>query len=98
MAGRNADVNDRIITHHLLEAFRTYLADAEKSAATIAKYMRDVRGFAQYIEQKTVSRQGVLDYKAQLAQHYAITSANSMLASLNAFFRFAGWMDLCETV
>jgi len=88
-------VNDRIITHHLLEAFRTYLADAEKSAATIAKYMRDVRGFAQYIEQKTVSRQGVLDYKAQLAQHYAITSANSMLASLNAFFRFAGWMDLC---
>lgn len=88
-------MKDRTITRNILEAFQTYLLEAEKSAATIAKYMRDVRRFGGCTAQKALSRQSVLDYKAQLAQEYAITSANSMLASLNAFFRFAGWLDLC---
>ena len=30
-----------------------------------------------------------------LEQNYAIRSANSMLAALNAFLRFVGWNDLC---
>ena len=37
----------------------------------------------------------VIAYKAALLGRYAVTSANSMLASLNAFFRFAGRVELC---
>jgi len=36
-----------------------------------------------------------MDYKSELIKSYAIRSANSMLASLNSFLRFAGWCSFC---
>lgn len=40
-------------------------------------------------------RETVLAYKAQLGETMALSSANSMLASLNAYLRFIGREDLC---
>ena len=37
----------------------------------------------------------MLAYKAQLGSTYAVSGANSMLAAINAFFRFCGWHELC---
>ena len=37
----------------------------------------------------------VMEYKAELGNRYAMTSANSMLAALNAFLRYLGWSDSC---
>ena len=37
----------------------------------------------------------ILNYKELLGRKYAVRSANSMLAALNAFLRFAGRHDLC---
>jgi len=88
-------MNDRTITRCLLEAFQTHLIEAERSAATIEKYMRDVQHFVNQAAHLPLTKQTMMDYKAHLAQEYAITSANSMLASLNAFFHFTGWVDLC---
>lgn len=79
----------------MLPAFRTALTDAEKSPATIEKYLRDVRRFAAFLRGRPLTRQLVLAYKAAIAEEYAVASANSMLASLNAFFRFAGRVELC---
>lgn len=79
----------------MLPAFRTALTDAEKSPATIEKYLRDVRRFAAFLRGRPLTRQLVLDYKADIAEEYAVASANSMLASLGAFFRFAGCPELC---
>ena len=88
-------MNEPIITSSIMENFRLHLVDNEKSPATIEKYLRDVRRFAARIKGQALNRQAVLAYKAALAAEYAVTSANSMLASLNAFLRFAGWGDLC---
>ena len=79
----------------LLPAFRAWLAEGEKSPATIEKYLRDVRRFARFAGDAPLTRQLVLDYKAALAGEYAVASANSMLASLGAFFRFMGRPELC---
>ncbi|MBO5897943.1 MAG: tyrosine-type recombinase/integrase [Clostridia bacterium] len=79
----------------MLQAFELALLDEERSAATVEKYMRDVRGFAAYVQNDTVDRQGVLNYKSELGKRYAVSSANSMLAAINRFFRFCGWHDLC---
>ena len=87
-------MNERTITVSVLERFRIYLIENEKSTATIEKYLRDVRRFASRVT-GPILKQTVIDYKAQLGQEYATASANSMLASLNSFFRFAGWLDLC---
>ena len=85
----------RCITDGMLTSFRAYLEEHEKSPATIEKYLRDVRKFAGFVHGKEVEKYQTVAYKAELLSHYAVVSANSMLASINAFFRFAGWLDLC---
>lgn len=88
-------MNDRIITASVLERFRMYLIENEKSPATIEKYLRDVRHFSSRVTGQPIIKPTVMEYKAHLGSAYATASANSMLASLNALFRFMGWMDLC---
>lgn len=78
-----------------LRGFEVYLRENEKSGATLEKYMRDIRRFAVFVRGGAVDKAAVMEYKAELAKTYALTSANSMLAALNAFFRYAGWFDCC---
>lgn len=85
----------RIITNQTIKSFEKYLLENEKAPATIDKYMRDIRCFAEYAAEHALDKTLVLDYKGMLEQNYAIRSANSMLAALNAFLRFVGWNDLC---
>lgn len=85
----------KTITTEQLVAFRIYLAEDEKSCATIEKYMRDLRHFIQYAKNRPIDKSLVMEYKANLGQNYAIRSANSMLAALNAYFRFAESPELC---
>lgn len=65
------------------------------SEATLAKYMHDVLCFAKFANGQQVNKSLTLAYKAELEQKYAIASANSMIAALNAFLRFVGWLDCC---
>lgn len=85
-----------------VQAFAAYLRECEKSAATVEKYVRDVRAFCAFVQGKEgdgreemLDKQTVLAYKAYLGEHYAAASANSMLAALNAFLRFCGRGELC---
>lgn len=86
---------ERKITEELLKGFKGFMIEDEKSKATIEKYLRDLMVFAQYAEGRSVDRSLVLNYKSELAQNYALTSVNSMIAALNALFRFADWLDCC---
>ncbi len=85
----------RKITSMLLADFETSLYSDEKSTNTTEKYMRDVRVFAKFAEDRSIDKSLVLKYKAALEKTYALTSANSMLAAINSFFKFMGWIDLC---
>ena len=67
----------------------------EKSDATIEKYLRDIRTFNTFIGGSAVNKEAVLAYKSFLEKRYAVTSANSMLASLNSLLRYAGWQACC---
>ena len=81
------------ITTKDIAGFREHLILEERSAATIQKYIRDIKAFAKYAE-GAVTRETVIAYKKRLQEHYAVRSVNSMLASLNSFFAFLGWHDL----
>ncbi len=78
-----------------IQEFASYLKDEERSRATIEKYMRDVKCFAAFVDTAVLSKQTVLEYKHKLGASYAVSSANSMIAAVNAFLRFCGWHDLC---
>lgn len=82
------------LNEKLLTEFKEHLYAEERSAATIEKYLRDIRFFYGFMHEKALTRCAVLEYKAYLSQTYAISSVNSMLAALNVFFRFYGWVDL----
>ena len=84
---------ERKITRELLKDFEKNMFEDEKSNATIEKYLRDLHCFVNFANDRELDKTLVLEYKAELARAYALTSANSMLAALNAFLRFAGWLD-----
>lgn len=88
-------MKNRFVNQRVLEAFRRALMDQERSAATIEKYMRDVRRFARFVGKRPLVKQIVLAYKGKLAGRYTAASANSMLAAVNALLRYLGWHDLC---
>ena len=85
----------RIIDSLAINAFERYLIENEKAEATIEKYMRDIRRFASYAGERVLDKATLLEYKGNLEESYAIRSANSMLAAVNALLRFLGWFDLC---
>ncbi len=85
----------RILRSKKIKEFEMYLKNEERSAATVDKYMHDVRFFASFVSDSEIQKQTVLEYKKRLGEAYAVASANSMLAALNSFFRFCGWQDMC---
>lgn len=85
----------RIITNSMIGNFESYLRSDEKSDNTIEKYIRDVRAFTVFTEAREISKAVVMEFKASLVENYEITSANSMIAAVNAFLRFMGWVDCC---
>lgn len=85
----------RIITNSMIGDFESYLRSDEKSENTIEKYLRDVRTFSGFATTLEISKAVVMEFKASLVENYEITSANSMIAAVNAFLRFMGWVDCC---
>ncbi len=73
----------------MLEKFKRYLADSEKSAATVEKYVRDAGEFLKFTHGKT-SREEVISYKEHISKKYKQKSVNSMLSSVNCFLLFIG--------
>ncbi len=85
----------RFITSKMITDFEVELKNNEKSNNTIEKYLRDVRCFTKFANDRYIDKALALEYKAQLEKEYALASANSMLAAINSFFKFVGWYDCC---
>lgn len=88
-------MEQRKITKQMIAKFEIELRNDEKSELTVEKYLRDVRRFIAFSSGQQIDKSLVLAYKVELEKNYAVASANSMIASINAFFRFSGWLDLC---
>ena len=87
-------MQSRRITEYDIQNFLMYLQEEEKSTNTIEKYLRDVRAFARYTGEKSITKETVIAYKNELIKkQYAVRSVNSMLASINSLFLFLGWVE-----
>lgn len=84
----------RILTAKILVRFKKYLLFEERSAATVEKYLRDVRAFIAFANGAEITKELVIGYKKHLQENYAVRSVNSMLASINSLFAFLGWLEL----
>lgn len=77
-----------VITEEKISEFAQYLLEEEKSENTIKKYIRDVRKFYGFAEEKELSKALTVEYKAVLTEKYKPSSVNSILAAINKFMDF----------
>lgn len=84
---------EHYLDNSLIELFRCRLIEDERSAATIEKYLRDLRLFQRFAGHDIICKQLVIRYKQYLTENYAPASVNSMLAAVNRFFREVDWYD-----
>lgn len=81
------------LTVELINKFRNYLVNEEKSQATLEKYIRDITAFMVWLKGRAVDKTTVIEYKNTIIESYAPASANSMLSSINSFFVYMEWYD-----
>lgn len=85
----------RHITEKRLTAFERHLRMEEREPGTIEKYLRDVRAFAAWLEERPLDKEAAVAWKEHLlASGYAPSTINSMLIAVNRFFRFQHWDEL----
>lgn len=83
----------RTITAGRLSSFARALRQSGRSAGTAAKYLRDVRALASFLDGRPVSAGRLADWRDALLGSRTPRTVNSMLAAANAFCRCMGWAD-----
>ena len=73
-----------------IEKFKNHLISDEKSSATVARYVRDVTAYIIWLDGREMSKELMIQYKAELVDKYEPASVNTMLASWNAYFDYIG--------
>ena len=87
-------MSEHKLTPLQIQAFARHLLLEEKSAATMEKYLRDIRAFACWLGDREICKELTAEWKAYLAeQGYAPASVNAMLSALNGLLDFLGFAD-----
>ena len=83
------------LTNEQIAAFASSLVRAERTPATIEKYLRSVRAFFLYLDGQPVTKDAVVAWKEHLQSvgGYSPSTVNASLASINDLFTFLGWPD-----
>ena len=81
-----------------LNEYEQALILEEKSPQTIGKYLRDIRKFILWSDARPLTKELALSYKGVLTESYSTASVNSMLSSLNSYFKFLDRPDCCLKV
>ena len=84
----------RFLEPETIRIYLTYLREQERAEQTMQKYARDLSALAAFLPDKRLTKDALISWKEHLAAHYAATSVNTMLASLNGLLAFMGWHDL----
>lgn len=86
------------LTNEQILAFSTALFQAERSQATVEKYLRSVRASSLFLDGQPVTKDTVMAWKKHLQREesYSPSTINASLAALNYLFSFLGWTD-CRT-
>ena len=87
-------MNQRTIEAKQIADFGRMLREEERSGGTIENYLRHVRMFSAWLENRCVSKELVAAWKERLLEKgYSPGTVNSMVVSLNRFLAFRGWAD-----
>lgn len=83
------------ITKRSIRSFRDFLSENEREINTIEKYTHDLNYFAEFVDDRNVTKKVVLEFKRKIEENYAPSSVNSMLAAVNGYLKFMKKQNLC---
>ena len=87
-------MDEKTLCERDLLAYEQHLLREERTPATVEKYLRDVRSFADWLDDGPVTREAAALWKdALLAKGLSPATVNAKLSALNGLFRFLGWED-----
>ncbi|MBD5152459.1 MAG: tyrosine-type recombinase/integrase [Oscillibacter sp.] len=82
------------ITTVAIHKFAVLLKSKDRSPGTIEKYLRDVRAFAVWLDDRELSQETTSEWRDHLVNKgYAPTTVNSMISAVNHFLKFTGRED-----
>ncbi len=85
----------RVITEKHLHEYESYLIRAEKSHATVEKYMHDARDFAAAQQGRDITKEAVLAWKQMLLDRgCAVRTVNAKIAAVNGLLTFLNAPEL----
>ncbi len=88
--------NERIMTYQKIEEYGQWLERCERSRETIKKYRQYLKQFKEFSGDEPVTKEMVLQWKADLRERITPVTINCVIAALNGFFKYYGW-DGCES-
>ena len=80
--------NGFFITEKNIAEYILYLKDEERVAATIEKYVRDIRAFSCFLGGSEITKQTAIEWRDKLLETDAAATVNAKIAALNGFFDF----------
>lgn len=87
-------MDNTILTLSHITAYAGYLMEEERAAATIQKYLQDIRGFVLWMDGRKVTKEMVIQWKSYLVESgRAPATVNTKLSAINGLFRYLGWND-----
>lgn len=83
-----------VVTKIAVETYLQYLKMQEKSEGTLEKYKRELLDLRDFLGEKEVEKEDLLQWKAKLEKTYSPAGVNGRLVASNGFFSFFGRYDL----
>ena len=83
------------LANEQISAFASSLVRAERTPATIEKYLRSARAFFLYLDGRPVTKDAVVAWKEHLQSvgGYSPSTVNASMAAINDLFTFLSWPD-----
>lgn len=81
---------ERKVTKKTIADFLKHLQDAERSAATVQKYMREVKCLAEFLQGEDIQKEKMIEYRKILQEKYQARTVNVKISALNVYLEFSG--------
>ena len=78
---------------HVME-YINYLREQERSKATLQKYLHDLNALLSFLNGRELTKTELINWKESLMNQYAPASVNAMIAAVNGYVKYMGWVEL----
>lgn len=83
-----------VINEERVKDYINYLREQERSKATLQKYLHDLNALLLFLNGNELTKTELINWKESLINQYAPASVNAMLAAVNGYVKYMGWVEL----